>query len=244
MGIFFSKPIVHDPTGRICELSKMITTAHSFNNRISEMFEDGDFSMGGVEVRYIASCAVHDHLPVDQHPLLNHYFWKWMSVFICHLPHDMEHLQSMKDSWQKTGWVTKKQNKTKTQAEWYLKMLFIILPGLLVMWVWWKWIAWWVVAPSPDSENVIHSWVPSLDHTRSLSGRLTLVIRCRVFSQLSTMSTSWGSLSGPHNEYFREADIGDTMQGLSLRSAQWVLQGGRHRWYDKGALSQVHALTT
>ena len=99
MGIFFSKPIVHDPTGRICELRKMITTAHSYNNCISEMFEDGVFSMGRVKVWYIASCTVCEHLPVDQHPLLNHYFWKWMSVFMHHLLHDTEHLKSMKDSW-------------------------------------------------------------------------------------------------------------------------------------------------
>ena len=105
MGIFFSTPIVHDPTGRICELSKMVTTAHSYNNCIGEMFEDGVFSMEWVEVWHIWSCAVYGHLPVDQHTLLNNYFWKWMSVFMLHLRHDTERLQFMKDSWQKTGWM-------------------------------------------------------------------------------------------------------------------------------------------
>ena len=95
----------------------MITTAHSYNNCISEMFEDGVFSMGRVEVWYIASCAVRDHLPIHQHPLLNHYFWKWMSVFMHHLPHDTERFQSMKDSWQKTGWVVKKKYTSRVISE-------------------------------------------------------------------------------------------------------------------------------
>ena len=90
MGNLFNKPSNYDPTERICQLTKIITTAHGYDNTITEMFEDGIFSRGRVEVWYIASCAVHNHLPVDQHPMLDDYFWKWMSVFVDHLPHEMQ----------------------------------------------------------------------------------------------------------------------------------------------------------
>ena len=235
MGIFFSKPVVYDPTERICELSKMITTAHSYNNCISEMFEDGVFSMGRVEVWYIASCAVRDHLPIHQHPLLNHYFWKWMSVFMHHLPHDVERLQSMKDSWQKTGWVVKKKiheqsdiwrNCSSYQGCWWcgycgnderlhhhlvVKMWYILgFPLWTTQGVYQEcWRCWYAAGFSALHDEYI----------------MGLSLR---FAQW-VLQGGWrrwcrGSLSGPRNEYFREVEVGDKVKGLSLRSAHWLLQ--------------------
>ena len=89
MGNLFNKPSDYDPTERICELTKIITTAHGYDNIVTEMFDDGIFSRGRVEVWYISSCVAHNHLPVDQHPMLDHYL-KWMSVFVDHLPHEMQ----------------------------------------------------------------------------------------------------------------------------------------------------------
>ena len=102
MGNFLYKTI-DNYEERICDLSKTITTAHSYDRIISEMFDDGKFNIGRVEVWYIMSCVVRDHMSVEQHPLLDHYFWKWMTVFVTRLPREKRPLQIIKESWWKTG---------------------------------------------------------------------------------------------------------------------------------------------
>ena len=84
---------------RISELSKTITSPHSYDSAVSVMFDDGKFNLRRVEAWYIMSCTVRHHLPVHQHPLLYHYFWKWMSIFTRHLPRAKRQLQMMKRTW-------------------------------------------------------------------------------------------------------------------------------------------------
>ena len=84
---------------RISELSKNITTAHSYDNVVTIMFNDGKFNMARVQAWYHMSCDVHHHLPVDQHLMLNHYFFKWMAIFVESLPQEGQWLQAMKESW-------------------------------------------------------------------------------------------------------------------------------------------------
>ena len=73
---------------RIGDLSKQTTTAHSYDNVVTIMFDDGKFNMGRVQAWYNMSCDVRHNLPVDQHLMFNLYFLKWIAIFVEHLPQE------------------------------------------------------------------------------------------------------------------------------------------------------------
>ena len=84
---------------RISEISKNIATADSYDNVVTIMFNDGKFNMARVHTLYRMSYEVRRHLPVEQHLMLNHYFFfKWMAIYVEHLP------QKGYKPWKNHGW--------------------------------------------------------------------------------------------------------------------------------------------
>ena len=90
-------------TKRISELTMYIDSASMYDAVVGQLFED-KITNGRVRVFYIVSCQVRDHLPVHQHRLIDHFFWKWMTLLGEKLPHEKESLHDMKVSWWKSGW--------------------------------------------------------------------------------------------------------------------------------------------
>ena len=93
-----------DHTEEISALSKQIGSARDYDGVMTEMFADHEFNKGRMLAWFLMSCAVRDHLPMDQHTLLNHFFWKWMMILEARLPQEKAALQGMKMKWMTTGW--------------------------------------------------------------------------------------------------------------------------------------------
>ena len=75
------------------------------------MFADSKFNPGRVEVWYVFSRAIRDHLPASEHESLDRYFFKWMCVLRRKLPDYVKRFHDIENEWKKTGWCFEKMNE-------------------------------------------------------------------------------------------------------------------------------------
>ena len=112
MGNFFRKPnTVQEHLQSIKDMSKVVSTADSYDVVVNIMFADSKFNPGRVEVWYIFSKSVRNHLPVSEHELLDLHFSKWICLLRQHLTDYTKIFHDIENEWKKTRWIAEKASE-------------------------------------------------------------------------------------------------------------------------------------
>ena len=112
MGNFWRKRItMQDRLRSVKDMSENVSSAASYDVLVNMMFADSKFNPGRVEVWYVFSQAIRDHLLVSEHESLHRYFSKGMCVLRWRLPYYVKRFHDIENEWKKTGWCFKKMNE-------------------------------------------------------------------------------------------------------------------------------------
>ena len=102
---------MQDSLQSVKDISKTVSSADSYDMVVNMMFADSKFNPGRVEVWYVFSRAIRDHLPASEHESLDRYFFKWMCVLRRKLPDYVKRFHDIENEWKKTGWCFEKINE-------------------------------------------------------------------------------------------------------------------------------------
>ena len=130
MGNFWRKPItVQDRLQSVKDMSKTVSSADSYDVVVNMMFADSKFNPGRVEVWYVFSRTIRDHLPASEHESLDRYFSKWMCLLRRQLPDYVKRFHDIENEWKKTGSCVDKMSEFSElwRTSWSLSQFCLLI---------------------------------------------------------------------------------------------------------------------